>query len=70
LRASGPGSKIVSIGCRKGRAMLKASGKLGSYFLVSIAFNGLTHNMEPGSKIRLRPLALCSETSELVLHSR
>jgi hypothetical protein len=30
----------------------------------------LTCDMEPRSKIRLRPLTLCSETSEPVPHSR
>ena len=36
-RQSLPGSKMSSMDCLKSRATLKASGKLGSYFSVSIA---------------------------------
>ena len=64
------GWKISSMGCSKSRAILKARGRLGSYFPVSICVDGLTRDPERLGELLLGPTAFGADDAQRVVHSQ
>ena len=58
--------KMSSIVDLKSRAIVNASGRLGSYFSTSMRVDRLTRNAEALGELGLRPIALGAQNFEAV----